>query len=109
MEILFATAKLRELCEQQKKIKKEFGDVCARKLMDRLTDLAAADNVGELVAGRPHPLKGDRAGQFALNLTGGRRLVFEPADSPVPKHQDNAIDWAKVTIIRIVFIGDYHD
>jgi toxin HigB-1 len=65
--------------------------------------------VQELVAGRPHPLKGDRAGQFALDLDGGKRLVFEPANEPIPYKQDGSIDGAIVTHICIVFIGDYHD
>jgi len=109
MEILFATTKLRELCEQQKKMQKELGHACARKLRTRLADLVAATNVHELIAGHPHPLKGDRAGQFAVSLEGGKRLVFESANDPTPKTQDDAIDWANVTIVRIVFIGDYHD
>jgi proteic killer suppression protein len=109
MEILFATTKLKELCEQQKKMQKELGNACARKLRTRLKDLAAATSVSELVAGHPHPLKGDRAGQLAVNLDGGVRLVFESANDPTPKTQDDAIDWANVTIVRIVFIGDYHD
>ncbi|MBD2542879.1 MULTISPECIES: hypothetical protein [Planktothricoides] len=33
----------------------------ARKLKARLADSIAAANVTELQAGRPHPLKGDRA------------------------------------------------
>ncbi|MBP6819986.1 MAG: killer suppression protein HigA [Acidobacteria bacterium] len=109
MEILFASTKLRELCEQQKKMQKEMGAACARKLRTRLADLAAATNVSELAAGEPHPLKSDRAGQIALKLHGGDRLVFESANDPTPKTQDDAIDWANVTIVRIVFIGDYHD
>ncbi len=109
MEILFATTKLQELCEQQKKRQKELGAACARKLQNRLHDLMAAMSVNELPAGHPHPLKGDRAGQFAVSLEGGKRLVFEPANDPIPKTQDDAIDWASVTIVRIVFIGDYHD
>ena len=109
MEILFATTKLKELCEQQKKMQKELGNTCARKLRTRLADLASAANVSELAAGHPHPLKGDRAGQFAISLEGGVRLVFEPANDPIPKTQDDAIDWANVTIVRIIFIGDYHD
>ena len=69
----------------------------------------AAANVADLVAGRPHPLKGDRAGQFALDLDRGSRLVFEPAHEPVPIRDDQSIAWDQVTAIRIVFIGDYHD
>ena len=63
----------------------------------------------ELVAGRPHPLKGDRAGQVALDLQGAKRLVFKPADDPIPYKDDGSIDWSKVTHVCIVFIGDYHD
>lgn len=76
--------------------------------MARLADLRAARVVTELVAGHPEPLSGDRRGQFSLRLDGGRRLVFEPTD-PVPRGDDKAIVWGKVTSVRIVFIGDYHD
>lgn len=63
----------------------------------------AASLVTELVAGRPHPLTGNRKGQFALSLHGGDRLVFESA------HDDEARNWSEVSRVRIVFIGDYHD
>lgn len=88
---------------------KEFGNDCARKLRTRLADLRAAGNVAELTAGRPHPLKCDRAGQFALDLHGGKRLVFEAANNPVPIRSDASIAWDLVAKVRIVFIGDYHD
>ena len=109
MEISFASPKLKALCEKHAEMQKALGGACARKLRSRLADLTAARNVGELTAGRPHPLKGNRAGQFALDLEGGRRLVFEPADDPLPRHEDGAIDWSTVTKVQIVFIGDYHD
>lgn len=47
-------------------------------------------------------------GQFAVDLDRGRRLVFEPANRPVPHRDDGGIDWTKGTVVRIVFIGDYH-
>ena len=85
------------------------GKVCARKLRSRLADLQAAESVRDLVAGRPHPLKGDRAGEFALDLEGAKRLVFKPANDPIPYKEDGSIDWLKVSSIYIVFVGDYHD
>jgi proteic killer suppression protein len=54
-------------------------------------------------------LTGDRAGEFALDLEGGRRLVFVADSDPTPVRDDGSIDWSRVTIVRIVFIGDYHD
>lgn len=109
MEINFINHDLRTLCEQEKLAVKKLGKPCARKLRTRLADLIAAAHVRELVAGRPHPLSGDRQGQFALDLHGGIRLVFKPDHEPVPALADGGIDWTQVSRIIIVFIGDYHD
>lgn len=109
MEIRFKDKRLREICEKPPIATKKLGDVVARKLRTRLSDLEGASQVGDLVAGNPHPLTGNRAGQFALDLSGGWRLVFAPANDPIPRHGDMSIDWAAVTIVCIEFIGDYHD
>lgn len=108
MVILFADHKLEQLCNTERTGRKKLGAGGARKLFSRLADLHAAATVDDLVAGRPHPLKGDRLGQFAVDLDGGRRRVFECANEPVPQHADGAIDWSRVTTVRIVYIGDYH-
>jgi toxin HigB-1 len=109
MEITFADTKLQNLCEQPKLAQKKLGANCSKKLTTRLADLAAVSFVTELVAGNPHPLKGDRAGEFAVNLEGGKRLVFQPNNDPISLTKDGSIDWSKVTAVCIVFIGDYHD
>lgn len=109
MEIDFKDKKLRELCEQERVAERKLGAACARKLRSRLADLQAANCVTDLVAGRPHTLDGNRAGQFAVDLAGGRRLVFEPDHNPVPMRDDGGIDWSRVTRVRIVYLGDYHD
>ncbi len=89
-------------------MKKKWGNELAQKLMARLADLNAASNVSELTAGRPHPLDYDRKGQFAVDLNNMIRLIFEPANEPIPKCADETIDWNKVTMVRIICIGDYH-
>ncbi|RDV37757.1 killer suppression protein HigA [Bradymonadaceae bacterium TMQ3] len=109
MNIFFENEKLRQICENDAQMKKKLGTKAAKKLKRRLADLMAADSVTDLVAGRPHPLKQDRLGQFALDLDGGKRLIFEAAHEPIPLTADDAIDWSKVKNIRIVEIGDYHD
>lgn len=109
MEVRFGDKKVRELCERRATAERKLGIDCARKLRTRLSDLEAASRVTDLVAGNPHPLKGDRAGQFALNLAGGWRMAFVPANDPCPRTPDGAIDWSAVTIVCIEFIGDYHD
>jgi len=109
MVILFLDSALRDLCSQECLANRRLGRPCAKKLRRRIADLMAAQRVTEVVAGRPHPLKGHRLGQFALDLHGGVRLVFKPAHEEVPMRDDGGINWQQVTQICIVFIGDYHD
>lgn len=109
MEIRYKDKKIRDLCEKQAVAEKKLGAASARKLKVRLQALEAATRVTDLVAGNPHPLKEDRIGQFALDLAGGWRLVFVPANDPCPTRPEGGIDWFQVTIISIEYIGDYHD
>lgn len=109
MKINFKDKKIREMCEKQAVAEKKLGTACARKLRSRLSDLDSAKRVTDLFAGRPHPLKGEREGQFALDLAGGWRLVFAPDHDPCPTSHDGGIDWSQVTVVCIEYIGDYHD
>lgn len=109
MDISFGDDKLQKLCEQSALAQKKLGAVGARKLRARLADLMAASSVRELTTGRPHPLQGDRAGEFALDLDGGRRLVFKTDNDPIPRKEDGSIDWSNVTKICVTYVGDYHD
>lgn len=109
MEFRFKDKKIRELCEKQAVAERKLGAASARKLKVRLVAVEAAARVTDLVAGNPHPLKGDRLGEFALDLAGGGRLVFVPDHDPWPTSPDGSIDWSQVTIVRIEYIGDYHD
>jgi len=108
MEIEFRNKHLRRLCEQDRYAVQELGADCAKKLQGRIADLQSVNDVLELPAGKPHPLKGDRKGQYAIELTGGKRLVIIPANNPTPMLDEENIDWSRVTKIRIIEIGDYH-
>jgi proteic killer suppression protein len=60
--------------------------------------LRAADSVDDLVQyaiGRCHPLKGNRNGEFAMDLVHPYRLIF--------KKIDNVVE-----LVRIMSIEDYH-
>jgi proteic killer suppression protein len=109
LEIRYKDKKIRDLCEKRVVAEKKLGMACARKLRTRLSDLESANRVTELVAGNPHPLKGNRAGQFALDLADGKRLVFVSAHDLYPVRSDGGLDWFQVTIVCIEYIGDYHD
>ena len=73
-----------------------FGPPIGRKYIQRLAVLRATDKFAELYehrALRLHPLKGDRAGQYAITLTGNFRFIME-------KLQEDRV--------RIVDVEDYH-
>lgn len=109
MEICFKDKKLKDLCERAAIAQRKLGSQMARKLRSRLADLEAAASVTALHAGRPHPLEGNRLGQFALDLVQPKRLVFEPDHDPLPLGEDGRIVWHQVTRVCIIWIGDYHD
>lgn len=73
MNITFIDADVEALCQQSKRATRELGVASAQKLQRRLTELFNAENVTELVAGRPHPLMLGKRGAFAVDLHGGDR------------------------------------
>ena len=86
---------------------KRFGQLAA-PLKRRLAQLRAAGVLGDVVLGNPHPLSANRSGQFAVDISKNYRLIFEPADEPVPLAEDGTIDVTHVSAIRILEVGDYH-
>ena len=70
----------------------------AGKIIQRVNELTAADSVEMLLKyqiGRCHSLKGDRKGQFAMDLVHPFRLVFEKSGN-------------KIQVAKIIEIEDYH-
>lgn len=109
VKIEFATLNLQNICENDKLMKKKFGNACANKLKARLADLQSATYVTELAAGRPHPLKYKRLGEFSITISGPLRLIFGCGNKQIPRTDGDAVDWNQVTIIRILSIEDYHE
>ncbi|MCZ8222792.1 MAG: killer suppression protein [Microcystis sp. LE19-84.1B] len=83
----------------------------AKKIRQRLDDLKAVIVLEEMrsLPGRCHELLYNRAGQLSLDLVHPLRLIFEPANIPIPRKADGGIDWKKVTAVVIIGIVDTHD
>ena len=109
MKISYADDGVETLCKRTKVAVRKLGPESAKKLQRRLAELHAASVVSELSIGRPHPLAYDRAGQFAVDLHKGTRLIFKPTLEPPPLNADGSIDWAQVAEITIIETEDYHD
>ena len=70
----------------------------AKKISIRIDQLSSSNSTEDLIlshVGRCHSLKGNRSGQFALDLSGPYRLIFI-------QHQDEII------VAKIIEIIDYH-
>ena len=110
MELTFATARLQRLFESQRELRRIHGGRCAKKLMTRLADLLAAPTLDEFrrLPGRCHELDGNRRGQLALELDGGKRLIFSPNGSNIHRI-DGGLQWALVESVCVLEVVDYHD
>jgi proteic killer suppression protein len=109
--ISFKTKKLQKTCSYAREMQKQLGPAMARKLQQRLMELNAADSLAEishLPPPRCHELSNDRAGQFSVDLVHPYRLLFIPADEPVPRRDDGGIDLERVREIEIIEIEDTH-
>lgn len=111
MDILFKSSKFQKECNNQRRLQKQYGIVRAKRLRQRLDDLRAVQVLEEMknLPGRCHELLHDRTGQFSLDLDHPYRLIFEPANNPIPTKNDGGIDWQNVTVVRILGVEDTHE
>ncbi|MEI8172370.1 MAG: type II toxin-antitoxin system RelE/ParE family toxin [Deltaproteobacteria bacterium] len=111
MDIYFRTKKLQKICSEEKEMRKQLGMKCAEKLEQRMMELKAADTLSDisyLPPSRCHELTGKRAGQLSVDLENPYRLLFFPANDPIPRLKGGGINRARVTKIEIIEIVDTH-
>ncbi len=83
----------------------------AKAIMRRLAVLKNAKTLSDVPSTKPerrHQLKGDRIGQYAVDLVQPKRLIFKPDHDPVPRRTDGGIDTDRVSAVTLVEVGDYH-
>jgi len=96
----FRTKKLEKAYSEFKYAFKEYGDKIGKKYIQRINlikTVQSLDELKKLPGLRCHPLKGSRAGQYAVNLNGFYRLIFTIKDGKlnivtieeVSKHYDD--------------------
>jgi proteic killer suppression protein len=79
LEITFRTRQLERCYLHSQLAVRTFGDVVARRYIERVNIIKLSksiDDLKKLPGLRCHQLVGDRAGQWAVNLTGFYRLIF---------------------------------
>lgn len=108
LELAFAEKQLRNLCENEAIARRKLGTEVAEKLKRRLADLRAATCVKDLVAGKPRELEGGCQPQIVVDLCSGHCFVFCANHNTVPLLESGAVDWARVSRVKILRIESNH-
>lgn len=110
VDVLFSTARLQSQLSDQRLLQRRWGAEGARRITLRLQQLGAADSLHDMhqLPGRCHELVGHRAGELAVDVHQGHRLVFRPTVVPPPAKEDGGLDWAQVDSVTVTEVVDYH-
>lgn len=99
MEVRFKTKKLEKHYQNHKEAERAYGREVARKYILRINIIKQArdiDALKSLHGLRCHHLKGNRLGQWAINLTGFYRLIF-------------TLEGEALQIVRIEEVSKHYD
>jgi proteic killer suppression protein len=98
-DIQYKTKHLNNVCSNFGVAQLHYGCRMAEKIHQRIKEITAIDNVEMLVQysiGRCHPLKGDRIGEYAMDLVHPFRLVFKKTGITT------------MQVVKILCIENYH-
>ena len=111
MDIFFGNKKTQRLFNSQKAILKNFGVAVGRRVMQRLTELEAAQSlqmVSHLPPPRCHELTTSGGHVFSVDVSGNMRLLFRPCGE-FSEREDGGIDLASVKAVCIMEVKDSHE
>ena len=110
VKIIVKKRKLRNILNSKKELIKQYDNDMADKIMQRIDDISKIENLENLMElpGRHHLLEGDKKGYFACDLKQPYRLIYKPANNPLPKRADGSLIYSEVTEIEIIEIINYH-
>jgi proteic killer suppression protein len=110
MDIVFRNDQLKKECNNQRLLIKNHGAERAKRIRKRLDSLRSVEFLEDMrnIPGSCHELLHNRAGQLSIYLDHPYRLIFEPANEPIPTKPDGGLDWSKVTAVRILSVEGTH-
>jgi len=110
MKLSFKNRKLEKALLDDKEILKGYGKM-AKTVKLRMNQLIAADNlsvINSLPQLRLHQLKGDRKGEWSIDIIKNWRIIFEIDHDPLPEDAFGGVDLKEVDSIRIISVEDPH-
>ena len=111
LDILYRSTKLEKDLNELKRLVRRYGKRQGELIALRLTQLRAAPTLAAISTLPPircHELVANRQGQISIDMVHPYRLIFEPANNPLPTREDGGLNWSAVTIVRILEIEDTH-
>lgn len=97
MEVSFRTTKIKKLCENSKKLKKEYGAIQSEKIISRINDLEAAKSlydIYKLPYMRLHKLEGKLRGLCSIDIKHPYRIYIKPLNGDI-------LDYKTITEVEI--------
>jgi proteic killer suppression protein len=110
MEISFKNNKLEQKLSTDKGLAKSYG-ILAKKAKQRMTQLKSADSLKVIADNgvlRLHPYKGDRKGEWSIDIQENWRICFEINQEPIPILEDGGVSLKDVSAIKITSVEDPH-
>jgi len=110
VKISYKNNKLEKALANDKELIKTYGEL-AKKIKQRLKELKGADSllvISQLPALRLYPYKGNRIGEWSVDIKDNWRIIFEIAQDPIPKQENGGVNLILITAIEIVSVEDPH-
>lgn len=106
LEISFGTKALRTVCEDRRKAERRYGRELAKALRVRLADLRAAPSLTDFPFEVEIPARSSVDPTCSIRLLSDSFIMLCANHSKNPVDEANAIDWARVSRVKIVQIQD---
>jgi hypothetical protein len=104
IQLAFATAALREICESEPRATRELGAEIAGALRRRLADLRAIRSLLDLPVGSPRPVTTAAGHRLQIELDGGAHLLLMANHVSNPVHENGSPIWDQITRVQLVAI-----
>jgi proteic killer suppression protein len=110
VEITYKNNKLEQKLNTDKGLAKSYGTL-AKKVKQRMTQIKSAINL-QIIADnkvlRLHPYKGDRKGEWSIDIQENWRICFVINQDPIPVLEDGGVFLSEVSEIKIISVEDPH-
>lgn len=112
MDLSYKSRKLEKSLTNDSELLKKYGQR-AKKLKQRLTLLCTAPSlfdISKLPPTRLHQYRGDREGEWSIDISPNWRLIFEIDYKAINRRKDETTETDKnlITAIRILSVEDPH-